>query len=152
MRTPYVVVHIPRKFWSPEFGGSYGPLRLEISRNILLKQLVSTTPLKLLKRISRNLVGSKGIICSCAYYLEIFDLMNCVGVMPLWIKKIHEIYYDQIWNRMCRCACQISSDLRYQYSQTTRSTSEIFLWCAKSSLERLDTWHSIVMGDFNVDL
>ena len=43
---------------------------------------------------------------------------------------------------MCRCACQISSDLHYQYLQTTRSTSEIFLWCAKLSLERLDTWHS----------
>jgi hypothetical protein len=43
---------------------------------------------------------------------------------------------------MCRCACQISSDLRYQYLQITRSTSEIFLWCTKSSLERLNTWHS----------
>jgi hypothetical protein len=30
----------------------YAPLNIEISRNILLKQLVSTTPLKLLKRIS----------------------------------------------------------------------------------------------------
>jgi hypothetical protein len=69
-------------------------------------------------------------------------------MMPLLPTKFHEIlifpeiYYDQIWNRMCHCACQISSDLRYQYLQTTRSTSEILLWCAKSSLERLDTWHS----------
>jgi hypothetical protein len=29
-----------------------------------------------------------------------FDLLNFVGVMPLWT----EIYYDQIWNRMCRYA------------------------------------------------
>ena len=71
-----------------------------------------------------------------------FDLLNFVGVMPLWIRKFPEIYYDQIWNRMCSCACQISSNLRYQYLQTTRSTCEIFLWCAKSSLERPDAWHS----------
>jgi hypothetical protein len=37
-------------------------------RNLLLKQLVSTTPLKLLNIISWNLVGSKDTICSCAYY------------------------------------------------------------------------------------
>jgi hypothetical protein len=51
--------------------GSYAPLNLEISRNLLLKQLVSTTPLQLLNRISWNLVGSKDTICSCAYYQEI---------------------------------------------------------------------------------
>ena len=71
VRTPYLVVHIPRKLWSPDFCGSYAPLKLEISRNILLKQLVITTSLKLLNRISWHLVGSKGIICSCAYYQEI---------------------------------------------------------------------------------
>ena len=47
------------------------PLNLEISRNLLLKQLVSATPLKLLNRISWNFVGSKDAICSCAYYQEI---------------------------------------------------------------------------------
>jgi hypothetical protein len=46
------------------------PFELKISRNILLKQLVSTTPLKLRNRISWNLVGSKDTICSCAYYQE----------------------------------------------------------------------------------
>ena len=35
-------------------------------------QFVSTTPRKLLNRISWNLVGSKDTICSCAYYQEIF--------------------------------------------------------------------------------
>jgi hypothetical protein len=49
---------------------SYAPLNLEISRNLLLKQLVSATPLKLLNRISWNVVGSKDTICSCAYYQE----------------------------------------------------------------------------------
>ena len=34
-------------------------------------QFVSATPLKLLNRISWNLVGSKDTICSCAYYQEI---------------------------------------------------------------------------------
>jgi hypothetical protein len=43
------IVHITRKFWSPEFCGSYAPLNWEISQNLLLKQLVSATPLKLLK-------------------------------------------------------------------------------------------------------
>jgi hypothetical protein len=52
-----------RKFWSPEFCGSYAPLNLEISRNLLLKQLVSATPLKLLNKISWNLVGIKDTIC-----------------------------------------------------------------------------------------
>ena len=70
VRTPYLVVHITSKFWSPEFCGSYAPLNLEISRNLLLKQLVSATPLKLLNRISWNLVGSKDTICSCTYYQE----------------------------------------------------------------------------------
>jgi hypothetical protein len=60
-----------QEFWSPEFCGSYAPLNLEISRNLLLKQLVSATPLKLRNRISWNLVGSKDTICSCAYYQEI---------------------------------------------------------------------------------
>jgi hypothetical protein len=35
-------------------------------------QFVSATPLKLMNRISWNLVGSKDTICSCAYYQEIF--------------------------------------------------------------------------------
>ena len=34
-------------------------------------QFVSSTPLKLLNRISWNLVDSKDTICSCAYYQEI---------------------------------------------------------------------------------
>jgi hypothetical protein len=52
-------LHITRKFWSPKFCGSCAPLNLKISPNILLKQLVSATPLKLLNRISWHLVGSK---------------------------------------------------------------------------------------------
>jgi hypothetical protein len=60
-----------RKFWSPEFCGSYAPLNLKISRNILLKQLVGASPLKPLNRISWHLVGSKDTIWDCAYYQEI---------------------------------------------------------------------------------
>ena len=84
VRTPYVVVHITRKLWSPKFCGSYTPLNLEISRNLLLKQLVSATPLKLLNRISWNLVGSKDTICSCAYYQEIlWELFANTSVISL---------------------------------------------------------------------
>ena len=46
------------------------PFELRNFPNLLLKQLVSATPLKLLNRISWNLVGSKDTICSCAYYQE----------------------------------------------------------------------------------
>ena len=60
-----------QEIWSPQFCGSYVPLNIEISRNLLLKQLVSATPLKLLNIISWNLVGSKDTICSCAYYQKI---------------------------------------------------------------------------------
>jgi hypothetical protein len=70
VRTPYVVVHITRKFWSSEFCGSYAHWNLEIFRNLLLKQLVSATPLKLRNRFSWNLIGSKDTIFSCAYYQE----------------------------------------------------------------------------------
>jgi hypothetical protein len=38
--------------------------------SVCQSQFVSTTPLKLLNRISWNLVGSKDTICSCAYYQE----------------------------------------------------------------------------------
>jgi hypothetical protein len=39
--------------------------------NSSITQFVSATPLKLLNRISWNLVDSKDTICSCAYYQEI---------------------------------------------------------------------------------
>ena len=41
------------------------------SVRLSVTQFVSATPLKLLNRISWNLVGSKDTICSCAYYQEI---------------------------------------------------------------------------------
>ena len=48
-------------------------LNFEIWRKwkILLKQLVSTTPLKPLNRISWNFVDMKDIMCRCAYPQEI---------------------------------------------------------------------------------
>jgi hypothetical protein len=58
------------EIWSPKFCGSNAPLNLKISPNILLKQLVSATPLQLLNRISWTFEGSKATICSCAYYEE----------------------------------------------------------------------------------
>jgi hypothetical protein len=50
---------------SPHFGGRHIVFVLSVT------QFVSATPLKLLNRISWNLVGSKDTICSCAYYQEI---------------------------------------------------------------------------------
>jgi hypothetical protein len=77
-----------KKLWSlcnnyvsPHFGEEtycFFPVCLSVT------QFVSATPLKLLNRISWSLVGSKDTIFSCAYYQEIFDLLNFVGVMPLW--------------------------------------------------------------------
>ena len=78
----HTVVHITRKFWLPEFCWSYAPLNLEISQNLLLKQLVSATPLKLLNRISWNLVGSKDTICSCAYYQKILIAWSLWELCP----------------------------------------------------------------------
>jgi hypothetical protein len=78
----------------------YAPMNLNISRNILLKQLVRATPLTLLNRIAWNLVGSKDTICSCAYYQAIsiswilweicpFQLM--VSLLPT---KFHKILFS----------------------------------------------------------
>ena len=44
---------------------------LSICPSVSPSQFVSATPLKLLNRISWNLVGSKDTICSSAYYQEI---------------------------------------------------------------------------------
>ena len=63
------------------------PFELRIFRNILLKQLVRATPLKLLNRISWNLVGSKNTICGCAYYQEILISWILWGLCPLELKK-----------------------------------------------------------------
>ena len=89
-------MHITRKFLSPEFCGSYAPLNLKISRNLILKQLVSATPLKLLNRISWNLVGSKDTICtffcSFAYYQKFWSPKFCGSYAPLNL-NFSEIYF-----------------------------------------------------------
>jgi hypothetical protein len=109
-------VHITRKFWSPNFCGSYAPLNFKISRNILLKQLVSTTPLNLLNRISWNLVGSKDTICSCAdrflyiyIYIQVYGIyiqvsvrditLECLQITPTKFRgsKFPGIMHNYIW-------------------------------------------------------
>ena len=57
-------------------------LNLEIwpKWNILLKQFVSATPLKLLNRTSRHSVVMKDLMCRCAYLIQFLFL----GVMPLF--------------------------------------------------------------------
>jgi hypothetical protein len=50
-------------------------------------QFVSATPLKLLNRISWNLVGSKDTICSCAYYQEILIAWILWELCPFELKN-----------------------------------------------------------------
>ena len=59
-------------------------LNLEIwpKWKIFLIQFVSTTPLKLLNRISWNFVVVKGIPCRCAYLQEIFIQFFFLWIMP----------------------------------------------------------------------
>ena len=60
----------------PTFVGRHIVFVLSVTR------FVSATPLKLLNRISWNLVGSKDTICSSAYYQEIWIPLILWGVMP----------------------------------------------------------------------
>jgi hypothetical protein len=85
-----------QEIWSPKFCGRYAPLNLKISPNILLKQLVSATPLKLLNRISWNLEGSKDTICSCAYYEEIWSPKLCGSYATLNLKIFPNILLKQL--------------------------------------------------------
>ena len=115
-------MHITRKFWSPEFCMSYAPLNLEISRHLLLKQLVRSTPVKLLNHISWNLVGNKDTICSSAHYQEIsiawilwelcsFELRNfphlllkqLVSATPL--KQLNRISWNFVGSKDTICSC-----------------------------------------------
>jgi hypothetical protein len=59
------VLCLPPLWWGDILFLSCPSVRLSVTR------FVSATPLKLLNRISWNLVGSKDTICSCAYYQEI---------------------------------------------------------------------------------
>ena len=43
---------------------------VRLSVRLSVTQIISATPLKLLNRISLNVVDSKDTICSCAYYQE----------------------------------------------------------------------------------
>jgi hypothetical protein len=55
----------------PTFVGRHIVFVLSVCSSVCLSQFVSATPLKLLNRMSWNLVDSKDTICSCAYYQEI---------------------------------------------------------------------------------
>jgi hypothetical protein len=96
-----------KKLWSlcnnyvsPHFGGEtycFFPVRLSVT------QFVSATPPKLLNRISWSLVGSKDTIFSCAYYQEIFDLLNFVGVMPFELRNFPKFTTEAA----CQCASEV---------------------------------------------
>jgi hypothetical protein len=85
------------------------PFELRNFPNILLKQLVSTTPLKLLNRISWNLVGSKCIICSCAYYQ-----VNLIAWI-LWGLCTFERSYQVSWNSVLQFRRSCADKLLQKY-------------------------------------
>ena len=129
-------MHITRKFWSPEFCGSYAPLNLKISRNILLKLLVRGTPLKLLNRISWNLVGSKGIICGCAYYQEILW-----GLCPFELKNFQK--YTTIKYGIECVAVPVKSPQIFVINIYRPPDLPLKYFCdALNRLLKDDTWHS----------
>jgi hypothetical protein len=64
-------------------------------------QFVSTTPLKLLNRISWNLVGSKDTICSCAYYQEILIYWTLWEICPFELRNFPKFTTE--------AACQCNS-------------------------------------------
>jgi hypothetical protein len=109
---------------------------LNISRNILLKQLVSATPLKLRNRISWNLVGSKDTICSCAYYQEIliswslwelcpFELRN----FPWHYDRLLYIYiYIQVSVRDITLKCLQITPTKFRGS-TFPGNMNNYIWC-----------------------
>jgi hypothetical protein len=65
--------HMHNYIWCPYYLPSFIKFCSVVSeelRCLSVTQFVSATPLKLLNRISWNLVGSKDTICSCAYDQE----------------------------------------------------------------------------------
>ena len=78
----FVTVH--SDYVSPHFCGEtycFCPVRLSIT------QFVSATPLKLLNRISWNLVDSKDTICSCANYQEILIAWILLELCPFELRN-----------------------------------------------------------------
>jgi hypothetical protein len=55
-------------------------------------QFVSTAPLKLLNRISWNLVGSKDTISSCAYYQEFWSPKFIIAQDLFYISQLLHIF------------------------------------------------------------
>ena len=66
---------------------------------ILLKQFVSATPLKTLKRISWNFLVMKDIMFRCAYPLEMLIQFFLSELSPFWTYKFDQVerYYWNNW-------------------------------------------------------
>ena len=105
-------VHIHRKFWFHFFLF----LNFEFWRKwkILLKQLVSATPLKPLNRISWNFVIMKDIMCRYAYPQDILIPFFSESNAPFWTSKFdeNERYYWNSW----------SAQLHWNHSTELRET------------------------------
>jgi hypothetical protein len=72
----------PPLWWGDILFLSCASVRLSVT------QFVRATPLKLLNRISWNLVGSKDTICSCAYYQVILIAWILWELCPFELRKI----------------------------------------------------------------
>jgi hypothetical protein len=108
--------------WCPYYLPSFMKFRSVVSEVVLtscfrriFQEILSSkgaTPLKLLNRISWNLVGSKNTICSCAYYQEI--LISWILWESLLPTKFHEILFSSFRG----VALTKSSIIIYQYMYT----------------------------------
>ena len=126
-------MHIHRTFWFNFLSGSNAPfLNFEIWRKwkILLKQLVSTTPLKPLNRISWNFVVMKDIMCRYAFLQKIL-IRSFWGAIyiPFFVRlpvtnawNCHSLY--TAFSRMLeRGVCELAHSFFHSWSSpSTRDT------------------------------
>ena len=111
-------MHIHRKFWFHFFLGFTPFLNLEIwpKWKILLKQLVSTTPLKLLNRIAWNFVVMKDIMCRYAFIQEmlIWSFWGAIYI-PFFVRlpvpnawNCHSLYIQPSQAMLERGVCELA--------------------------------------------
>ena len=95
----YYYSSLPFIMSPPHFCGEtycFCPVRLSICLSICPSQFVSATPLKLLNRISWNLVDSKDTICSCAYYQEILLAWILWELCPFELRNFPNLLLKQL--------------------------------------------------------
>ena len=123
----------------PHFYGEtycFCPVRLSVT------QFVSATPLKLLNRISWNLVDSKDTICSCAYYEEILIAWILWELCPFELRNFPKFTTE------AACQCNSSETTRKcwspklcgSYAPLNLKCSEIYFWSSLSAQLLWNYW------------